>query len=351
MAKKKVITEQLKNKKIINHLSTDSKMVIYQAKSGAIEMRGDLGKETLWASLDQIAMVFGVQKAAISKHFKNIYETGELSRSATVSKMETVQIEGGRQIRRNIEYYNLDVIIAVGYRVNSKTATAFRIWATKTLRGYITKGIVLNEKRFKESHINTLRDIQKTVAFIQEVALRKQLDQDEMKSLLSVVRDYAHSWELLDQYDKGDVVIASSKKKTKILDYENIRSALDTLKHELIKKNEAGDLFAKERDGSFQGILKTIHQTFEGKELYQSLEEKAAHLLYFVIKDHPFFDGNKRSGAFLFIWFLQINKALFKKNSERKINDSALVALALLIAQSDPRDKEQMVALVTQLIK
>jgi prophage maintenance system killer protein len=348
MAKKKVITEQLKNKKIINHLSTGSKMVIYQAKSGAIEMRGDLGKETLWASLDQIAQVFGRDKSVISRHIRNIFKEQELDPKAVVAKNATTANDGKVY---QVDYFNLDMILSVGYRVNSKTATAFRIWATKTLREYITKGIVLNEKRFKESHINTLRDIQKTVAFIQEVALRKQLDQDEMKSLLSVVRDYAHSWELLDQYDKGDVLIASSKKKTKLLDYENVRGALDTLKHELIKKGEAGDLFAKERDGSFQGILKTIHQTFDGKELYPSLEEKAAHLLYFVIKDHPFFDGNKRSGAFLFIWFLQINNALFKKNSERKINDNALVALALLIAQSDPRDKEQMVALTTQLIK
>jgi prophage maintenance system killer protein len=209
----------------------------------------------------------------------------------------------------------------------------------------------LNEKRFKESYINTLRDIQKTVAFIQEVALRKQLDQGEMESLLSVVRDYAHSWELLDQYDKGDVVVVSSKKKTKPLDYESVRNALDILRDELTKKGEAGDLFSKERDGTFQGILKTIHQMFDGKDVYPSLEEKAANLLYFVIKDHPFFDGNKRSGAFLFVWFLQINKALFRRNGERKINDRALVALALLIAQSDPRDKEQMVALTTQLIK
>lgn len=280
-----------------------------------------------------------------------MYKEGELDEKATCKDSLQVQIEGSRSIQRSIKEYNLDAIIAVGYRINSVVGTSFRKWATKTLREYITKGIVLNEKRFKESHINTLRDIQKTVAFIQEVALRKQLDQDEMKSLLSVVRDYAHSWELLDQYDKGDVVVASSKKKTKPLDYESVRNALDTLREELIKKGEAGDLFSKERDGTFQGILKTIHQTFDGKELYASLEEKAANLLYFVIKDHPFFDGNKRSGAFLFIWFLQINKVLFRKNGERKINDGALVALALLVAQSDPRDKEQMVALTTQLIK
>jgi prophage maintenance system killer protein len=340
------------NKKIGEKVSrVNNTMVIYQAKSGAIEMRGDMNKETLWASLDQIARVFGRDKSVISRHISDIFKTQELDRTATVAKNATVQIEGGRKIRRNIEYYNLDIIIAVGYRVNSKSATAFRIWATKTLKEYVLRGYVLNEKRFKESHINTLRDIQKTVTFIQEVALRKQLDQDEMKSLLSVVRDYTHSWELLDQYDKGGVTIASSKKKTRPLDYESVHEALNALKHELVKKSEVGDLFAKERDGTFQGILKTIHQTFDGRELYPSREEKAANLLYFIIKDHPFFDGNKRSGAFLFIWFLQINKVLFKKNGERKINDSALVVLALLIAQSDPGDREQMVALVTQLIK
>lgn len=340
MAKKKVIKKESKTK--------DSKMVIYQAKSGAIEMRGDLNKETIWATQDQIARVFNVQRPAVTKHLRNIFKEGELSEKAVCSILEHTARDGKNY---KTSFYNLDAIIAVGYRVNSKSATAFRIWATKTLKEYVLRGYVLNEKRFKESHINTLRDIQKTVAFIQEVALRKQLDQDEMKSLLSVVRDYAHSWELLDQYDKGDVIVASSKKKTKLLDYENVREALDTLKDELVKKGEAGDLFSKERDGTFQGILKTIHQTFDGKELYSSLEEKAANLLYFVIKDHPFFDGNKRSGAFLFIWFLQINKVLFRKNGERKINDSALVTLALLIAQSDPRDKEQMVALTTQLIK
>lgn len=175
-----------------------NEIIIYRNKENQTQIEVRFEGETFWLSLNQIADLFERDKSVISRHLNKIYKDGELDAMATVAKNATVQIEGGRQIRRNIEYYNLDVIIAVGYRVNSKSATAFRIWATKTLREYIIKGIVLNEKRFKESHINTLRDIQKTVAFIQEVALRKQLDQDEMKTLLSVVRDYAYSWELLD---------------------------------------------------------------------------------------------------------------------------------------------------------
>lgn len=344
MIKKKVIAKDFKTK----NSNRDPKMVIYQAKSGAIEMRGDFNRETIWATQEQISGVFDVERSVVTKHIRNIINEGELQESSVCANFAHTASDGKTY---QVKFYNLDVILAVGYRTNSKKAILFRKWATETLRKFIVHGFVLNEKRFRESHINTLKDIQKTVAFIQEVALRKQLNQGEMESLLSVVRDYAHSWELLGQYDKGDVVVVSSKKKTKLLDYESVRNALYTLRDELIKKGEAGDLFAKERDGTFQGILKTIHQTFDGKELYASLEEKAANLLYFVIKDHPFFDGNKRSGAFLFIWFLQINKSLMRKTGERKINDSALVALALLVAQSDPRDKEQMVALTTQLIK
>lgn len=345
MIKKKGITKDFKNE----NSNRDPKMVIYQAKSGAIEMRGDFNRETIWATQEQIVRLFDIDQSVVSRHIKNIITDGEIDKKSNMQKMHITP--EGKKAYKPVMLYSLDIILAVGYRTNSKNAIQFRKWATKTLREYVLKGFVINEQRFKESHINTLQDIQKTVAFIQEVALRKQLDQGEMESLLSVVRDYAHSWELLDQYDKGDVVVVSSKRKTKPLDYESVRNALNTLRDELTKKGEAGDLFSKERDGTFQGILKTIHQTFDGKELYASLEEKAANLLYFVIKDHPFFDGNKRSSAFLFVWFLQINKALFRRNGERKINDRALVALALLIAQSDPRDKEQMVALTTQLIK
>jgi prophage maintenance system killer protein len=240
----------------------------------------------------------------------------------------------------------------VGYRVNSKQATSFRVWATKTLKDYLIKGYVINQKRLKESQQNSLKELQKTLSFIQETIKSRQLNQSETDSLLSVLKDYTQSFLLLNQYDEGRVQVAKGAiKSTKQFTYEFIRPAINELKSRLIKLEEATPLFGAERDGSFGGVLKTIYQTFGGKELYESLEEKAAHLLYFIIKDHVFTDGNKRIGAFLFVFFLDQNRILYRKNGERKISDSTLVALALLVAQSNPNEKEQMVALITQLIK
>ena len=330
-------------------------LVIYKDKKGNVELKADLTKDTIWATLNQIAFLFGVQKAGVSKHIKHIFSSGELSENRTVSKMETVQIEGGREIERNIEFYNLDMILSIGYRVNSKQATEFRKWATKTLREYLVRGYVLNEQRLSESKQNSIKELEKTIGFIKDVVLRRQLGQSEMESILGVIKDYAHSWSLLQKFDERDVSLAKGKVKSKILVYEDIRNAIDLLKTDLMRKGEAGDLFGNERGGEFQGILKTIYQTFGGSDLYPSVEEKAAHLLYFVIKDHSFSDGNKRIGSFLFIHFLSIHKILIRKDGgergQRKINDNALVALALLIAESDPAEKEQIVALVTQLIK
>lgn len=326
-------------------------LVIYRDERGEVKLKADMDKETIWATLDQIAALFDVQKAAVSKHFKNIFETSELTRHATVSKMETVQDEGGRSVRRAIEFYNLDGILAVGYRVNSKQATNFRRWATKTLRDYIIKGYAVNERRLKESRQTSVKELQKTLRFIQGTIRKRQLDQSEVDSLLSVISDYANSWLLLEQYDEGKLTIRKGTEKEKRrLEYLFTRPAIDELKQNLAKKGEASDLFGAERDGTFQGILKTIYQTFGGRELYGSLEEKAAHLLYFIIKDHPFSDGNKRIGSFLFILFLKRNGILFRTSGEKKIQDTTLVALALLVAESDPTDKESMVALITNLL-
>jgi len=251
-----------------------------------------------------------------------------------------------------MEYYNLDVMIAVGYRVNSKQATTFRKWATETLRDFMLHGYVLNRQRLIESKQNTIKGLEKTVDLIRTVASRKYLEQDEIVSLLDVIKGYAHSWFLLQEYDEGSLTLSTSTKKvTKQLAYESARHAIDALRVELVNKGEASDLFGNERDGTFAGILKSIYQTFGGKELYKSIEEKAAHLLYFIIKDHPFSDGNKRIGSFLFIIFLQQNGILRNKNGEKKLHDNTLVALALLVAESNPKEKEQIVALITQLIR
>ena len=335
----------------IKENTTTEEIVIYRGPKGPVSLKAQLKEETLLATLNQIADLFGVQKAAISKHIKNILSSGELSRLATVSILETVQNESGRQVMRKIEYYNLDMIIAVGYRVNSKQATAFRIWATETLREYVLHGYVLNKKALLESNRNKLKDLEKTVEFIQSVVQRKYLDQSEISGILQVIREYANSFVLLDTYDKGELVNLSTKSNFRNFSFKEVRLALDELKNELINKNQATDLFAKDRKENLEGIISAIHQSFGGKNLYDSVELRAAHLLYFIIKDHPFYDGNKRSGAFLFVRFLDIHGKLRRKNGEKIIADNTLTALALLVAESDPKEKEQIIALITQLIK
>lgn len=250
-----------------------------------------------------------------------------------------------------IMLYSLDIILAVGYRTNSAKAIKFRQWATKTLREYLVKGIVFDADRIKSLPDKILKDLEQKISFIQKIAEKRELNKGEVDSLLSVIHDYAHSWTYLKEYDEGDLKLKRGKGKEKQkFSYAFVRPLIDELRLNLISKKEASELFASERDDSFQGILQTIYQTFGGKELYPSLEEKAAHLLYFIIKDHPFSDGNKRVGAFMFVSFLKLNRILNRPNGEKKINDNTLVALALLIAESDPKEKEVLVALTTNLL-
>lgn len=324
-------------------------VVIYKDARGNFELKADSKHETVWATQPQIAELFNTQRPAITKHLRNIFKEGELVEKTVCSKMEHTALDGKTYLT---SYYNLDAIVAVGYRVNSKRATLFRQWATKTLREYLVKGYVLNEKRLRESTETGVKELQKTMRFIQTTIEKRQLDQPEIDSVLSVITGYTNSWLLLQQYDEGNLSAQKSTVKSKKkFDYNVVRSAIDELTKQLVARKEAGELFGRERDGSFQGILSTIYQTFDGQELYASLSEKAAHLLYLIIKDHPFSDGNKRIGSFLFILFLERNKLLYRKTGEKKINDNALVALALLIAQSNPKEKEQMIALITQLLK
>jgi prophage maintenance system killer protein/phage regulator Rha-like protein len=335
-------------KSVHSRENTEQEIVIYRGPKGNVSLRAQFERETLWATQEQIALLFGTQRPAVTKHINNIFKEKELSENAVCSILEHTA-KDGKQYK--VKFYNLDMIIAIGYRVNSKQATSFRIWATETLREYLLHGYVLNRKALIESKYNTLKDLEKTVAFIQSVATRKYLGQDEMASLLSVIRDYTGSFALLNEFDSGSVALATSKRRMVSFTYEEARNALDVLKKDLLKSGDASELFGRERDQGLQSILGNIDQTFDGKELYKSIEERSAHLLYFVIKDHPLVDGNKRTGAFLFILFLKKNNALYKKNGEKKINDNALTALALLVAESDPKEKEQIIALITQLIK
>lgn len=328
--------------KIMKKKSQKQEIVIYQTKTGAIELRGDYRKETIWANLNQIANLFNIQKAAISKHLKNIFESQELSRQATVSKMETVQIEGQRTIKRLIEMYNLDAIIAVGYRVNSKKATHFRIWATKTLREHLIKGYTLNRGKIAQNY----EAFMKSVSDIQTL-LPEHITLDP-KTILELVKEFSSTWMSLEAYDKEALTPIGTTKKSITLSGRELTDAIANFRLELMKTGSTTEIFAQERAaGSVEGIVGNIMQSFGDKPVYESVEEQAAHLLYFMIKNHPFVDGNKRSGAFAFVWFLR--KAKAKKF--RNISPPTLTALTLLIAESDPKKKEQMAALVTQLLR
>lgn len=318
-----------------------SEIQIFKTEKGT-EIEVQFDNESFWLSLNEIATLFERDKSVISRHLKNIYKERELDERATVAKNATVQTEGGRKVEREIEYYNLDAILSVGYRVNSKRGTQFRQWATQRLKDFLVKGVAINQKRLDE--------LQQTVQLIQK-SIGEETNLTEAKGLLNIITQYTRSFVLLNQYDSNTIEQKEvSENITYEIKYDEAKTAIAELKKLLKKKKEATNLFGNEKDQSFEGTLQSIVQTFGGKYLYPSIEEQAAHLLYFIIKNHPFTDGNKRIGAFLFIWFLDKNKHRFKKSGELKINDNALVALALLVAQSNPTEKELMIKLITRFV-
>nr|WP_256333789.1 virulence protein RhuM/Fic/DOC family protein [Epilithonimonas sp. FP105] len=258
---------------------------------------------------------------------------------STVAKNATVQKEGKRTIKREIEFYNLDAIISIGYRVNSVQGTRFRIWATTRLKEYLIQGYSLNQKRLEE--LNQLI----------EIISKNEIQNNEAKALLDILANYTKSFILLNQFDSNRLELNYLEENiTYEIDYGQALFAIKELKSQLIQKKEATELFGNQKDRTFSGILQSVIQTFDGIYLYPTIEEQASHLLYFVIKNHPFSDGNKRIGAFLFVWFLEKNKHLLKNSGEIKINDNALTALALLVAQSNPNEKELMIKLICNLI-
>ena len=324
----------------------ENKMMIYQAKSGAIELRGDFGRETVWATQAQIAKVFDLERSVVTKHIRNILKDKELDEKSVCAKFAHTANDGKKY---QVQYYSLDIILAVGYRANSVRAIAFRQWASKTLKDYLLKGYAINEKRLLEAK-EKFRELQNAVAFLQEKS-KKELLSGQESEILNLLADYAKTLTILDDYDKGELKQAKGGKGKFILTYEKSLEVIAEIKSELIAKKEASELFGNERDGSFGGIINGLYQTFGGKELYATLEKKAANLLYLIIKDHPFSDGNKRTASFLFVYFLDKNNALYREHGEKKINDNALAALALLVAESNPNEKDVMVALITQLLK
>ncbi|OQA04156.1 MAG: Fic/DOC family protein [bacterium ADurb.Bin400] len=318
------------------------KVVIYGPSASGPKLEVKLENETIWLTQSQMVQLFGKNVRTISEHINNIYTEGELKKGATIRKFRIVQNENGRSIERSIEHYNLDVVISVGYRVKSKEGTQFRIWANRVLRDYLVRGYALNQSRLAEQ-AKSLKELQSAIKFLYSSSKYALLDGQQSR-LLGIVNDYATSLTILHQYDEGTLTIAKSKKAQHVLRYEECCEVIQILKKRLREKREAGDLFGQEYSGRFAGILGNIYQSYGGAELYDTIAEKAAHLLYFVIKDHPFFDGNKRIASLLFAYYLE-------RNQSRKIEENTLVALALLIAISEPKDKDVMIKIITNLIK
>ena len=328
-------------------------VVIYRTADGSASLEVRLGEDTVWLSLNQMADLFLRDKSVVSRHLHNVFREKELSRTSTVAKFATVQKERRRLVQRDIEYYNLDVIISVGYRVKSKRGTQFRIWATNVLRDHIVKGFTLNQKRLQEQKQEQLKELEAAVALVKGAQTAKALTGVEAAGLLTVITEYTRSWLLLHQYDTGKLPTRNLNRNVVYqITEEEAGKAIATLKSTLMKRNQASDLFGRESQrGKLRGILTGINQTFGGKELYPTVEEKAAHLLYFLIKDHPFADGNKRTASLFFVWFLERNGALYTPEGKRVFDDNALVALALLVAESNPKQKDLMITLIINLIR
>lgn len=323
---------------------------IYKIQKGEIVFDVDEKEETIWASQAQIAELFDTDRTVIGRHLKNIYKTKELPEERTCKDSLQVQDEGGVSVKRKVKMYNLDAIISVGYRVNSKKATDFRIWSTSVLHNYLTKGIAINERRLKSADSKRLKEVENMMGVVRRLIAHQALDAGEANGVLEVISKYSTSFETLKEYDDGFIDLTSlnkKKRKEKQLTPDFCIEVINGLK----KSVKGGDLFGKPRNSAFRGSIEGIYQSYDGKDLYPTVAEKAAHLLYFVIKDHPFYDGNKRIGSLLFIVFLTINDEHLTKNGETKISDRALTALALLIAESSPSEKDLITSLIRKLLE
>jgi death-on-curing family protein len=320
-----------------------SEIVIYQNPDNQTIVEVKFDQETVWLNQKQMAELFDKDQDTIGLHLRNIFSEGELEENSTTEFFSVVQKEGNRSVKRDIRFYNLDAILSVGYRVNSKRGIQFRQWTTRRLKSYFVQGYALNQKRLEE--------LGQMLHLIEQSGKTESLQLHEAKGLLEVLSQYTKSFVLLSQYDNHNLNTGKLNENiTYEIQYDEAKTAIIELKELLMKRQEATELFGNEKDNGFRSSLQSIVQTFDGKYLYPSIEEQAAHLLYFVIKNHSFSDGNKRIGAFLFIWFLEKNTHRFKKSGELKINDNGLIAIALMVAQSNPEEKELMIRLIINLI-
>ena len=324
----------------------NSEIKIYQTDDGQTKIDVKFDNETVWLTQKQMAQLFDKDSDTIGLHLKNIYQSGELEEHTTTEESSVVQQEGNRQVNRKRKFYNLDAIISIGYRVNSKRGIQFRIWASRIIKEYLIKGFSLDNKRLIQQN-SQLKELQTTVKILGDSLKFKELTDDESSGLLKIITQYAYALDILDQYDYQSLeVINTSGKEIYQLTYEEAIAQIQLAK----KFYENSDLFGNEKDESFKSSISTIYQTFNGIDLYPSIEEKAANLLYFITKNHSFTDGNKRIAAFLFLYFLERNKILFDEIGFKRIADNTLVALTLMIAISKPEEKDTMIKVIVNLI-
>lgn len=322
-------------------------IVIYQSTDGSMATEVRLEGESVWLSQEQVSQLFGRERSVITKHLRNVFAEGELEANSVCAKFAHTAPDGKTY---QVEHYNLDVIISVGYRVKSREGTRFRQWANRVLKDYLVQGYALNRQRLEAQQEN-IKQLERTLTLFQQ-NLIEQASLPEARGLVSVIAGYARTFVLLNQFDSERLPLGdfATTIRYEIREDEAL-GGIAALKADLIGRGEASALFGNQKDDSFAGILGNILQSFGGEFVYPSIEEQGAHLLYFVIKNHPFSDGNKRIGAFLFIWFLQRNQHHLKTDGELKINDNALAAIALLVAQSDPAQKQLMIHLIMNLIR
>ena len=319
---------------------------IFQSSNGEIGFRGDISNETIWANQNDIAKLFCIDRTVVSRHIKNIFKDEELDKEVVSAKFALTSEHGaieGKTQTKDVNYYNLDIILAVGYRTSSIKAIEFRKWASSVLKEYLIDGYAINEKKVLQTQ-ELLQNLKQTINFLST----KEIGQE--KEILNLLSTYTKTLSLLEAYDKSSIEDFSGNTSKYQLSYEEVKKVLGEVKSSLLQKGEATQLFANEKDDQLAGIVGNLYQTFSGVELYPSIEDKATHLLYFIIKDHPFNDGNKRSGAFMFIYFLDKCEYLYKENGEKKINENALTTLTLLVAQSDPKEKKILIKLIKHLL-
>lgn len=329
-------------------MTTDNnqQIVIYQTESGETQIDVRLEQETVWLSQAQMSELFNKDLRTINEHIQNVYKEGELEKTSTIRKSRIVRQEGTRRVARNIENYNLDVIISVGYRVKSQRGTQFRIWANNVLKQYVVQGYALNERKLQAEQ-EKLNNLKRAIALSSRLLHNQALTSQESQSILAVLEKYSHALTVLDDYDHQRLMVVGTTAVVQPkIDYHEAMAQIYLWR----EKEKLGGLFGNEKDNSFNSALETIYQTFDGQELYPSIEEKAANLLYFIVKNHAFSDGNKRIAAAMFAWFLERNAHLYNELGEKRIADNALVAFTLLIAESKPDEREMIVKVIINLI-